>query len=66
MEQLITPLIKDFGFPIASNIVLVAFLYKVLLFYTDKVTKMIDLLQQNTQLLNSIDDKIKEVVKHEG
>ena len=36
----ITKLISDLGFPIASNIILVYVIYRIMTFYTDKLSKM--------------------------
>ena len=62
----ITKLISDLGFPIASNIILVYVIYRIMTFYTDKLSKMSEdiavlsvTINENTRAIYDL----KEVIK---
>lgn len=62
----ITKIISDLGFPIASNIILVYVIYRIMTFYTDKLSKMSEELAVLSVTINTntraIDD-LKDVIK---
>ena len=59
-------MISDLGFPIASNIILVYVIYRIMTFYTDKFSKMCEELVVLSSTINentrAIED-FKEVIK---
>ena len=62
----ITKIISDLGFTIASNIILVYVIYRIMTFYTDKLSKMSEELAVLSVTINTntraIDD-LKDVIK---
>ena len=62
----ITKLISDLGFPIASNIILVYVIYRIMTFYTDKLSKMSEDIAVLSVTINAITRAIydlKAVIK---
>lgn len=59
-------MISDLGFPIASNIILVYVIYRIMTFYTDKFSKMSEDIVVLSSTINAntkaIED-LKEVIK---
>lgn len=59
-------MISDLGFPIASNIILVYVIYRIMTFYTDKFSKMSEELVMLSATINAntraVED-LKEVIK---
>ena len=58
-----TKMISDLGFPIASNVILIYFMYKMFTFYADKFAKMTEEIAQNTQAVVELREAISGVKK---
>ena len=62
----ITKIVSDLGFPIASNIILVYVIYRIMTFYTDKFSKMCEELAALSATINMNTraiDELKDVIK---
>ena len=63
----VTKIVSDLGFPIASNIILVYVIYRIMTFYTEKFSKMTEQLTMLSGTINTntraIDD-LKEVIEN--
>ena len=59
----ITKMISDLGFPIASNVILIYVIYKMMTFYADKFAKMTEEISLNTQAVVELREAIADVKK---
>ena len=59
----ITKMISDLGFPIASNVILIYVMYKMMTFYAEKFDKMTDSIARNTQAVIELREAIADVKK---
>ena len=54
MEQDLIIILKEFGFPVASNFVLIYFIYKMMSYYNEKISQIIEALTKITSELERI------------
>lgn len=59
----ITKMISDLGFPIASNVILIYVIYKMMTFYADKFEKMTEEIGLNTKAVVELREAIANVKK---
>ena len=59
----VTKMISDLGFPIASNVILIYVMYKMMTFYADKFAKMSEEIARNTQAVVELREAIDDVKK---
>lgn len=59
----ITKIISDLGFPIASNVILIYVMYKMMTFYAEKFDKMTEGIAHNTQAVIELREAITDVKK---
>ena len=59
----VTKMISDLGFPIASNVILIYAMYKMMTFYADKFSKMAEEIALNTQAVVALREAIDDVKK---
>ena len=57
----VTKMISDLGFPIASNVILIYVMYKMMTFYADKFANMMDEISRNTQAIVELREAIANV-----